>query len=62
MDLTAAERELRDRYFHALLEATFSLAAGPDQEQALQALLRATDLLRERLEQELAELRVEAVD
>jgi len=63
MDLPASEREQRDRYLQAMLEATAPLLVGaPDQERALQALIRATELLKERFEQELSELRVEAVD
>lgn len=60
MVLTPNERELRDRFFHAMLEATFPLQEGVDQEVTLQALIRAADKLRERFEQELDELRQEA--
>lgn len=60
MVLTPSERELRDRFFRAMLEATYPLQNGVDQEVTLQALIRAADMLRERFEQELDELRQEA--
>jgi hypothetical protein len=50
------EQELRDRFFQAMLEASFPLQAGADQEMTLQALIRAAEMLKERFEQELAEL------
>ena len=60
MDLSPAERELRDRFCQAMLEATFPLQqAGPDQETTLQALIRAAKMLKERFERELDELRQE---
>ena len=62
MSLSPAERELRDQFFTALLEATYPLQAGPDREVALEALIEATEMLRERFEQELAELRQEETD
>jgi hypothetical protein len=60
MQLMQAEKDLRDRFFHAMLDATFPLQVGKDQELTLQALIRAADMLRERFEQELSELRQEA--
>jgi hypothetical protein len=60
MQLMQSEKDLRDQFFHAMLEATFPLQAGKDQELTLQALIRAADMLRERFEQELSELRQEA--
>jgi hypothetical protein len=43
-----------------MLEATFPLQEkGPDRETALLALIRATEMLKERFEQELSELRQE---
>jgi hypothetical protein len=56
------ECELRDRFFHAMVEATFPLQKGQDQEVTLQALIRAADMLRERFERELDELRQESVN
>jgi len=52
--------ELRDRYFQAMVEATFPLQKGADQEVILQALIEAADMLKERFEQELQELREES--
>lgn len=60
MQLLQTERDLRDRFFKAMLEATFPLQAGTDQEMTLQALIRAAEMLKERFEQELDELRQEA--
>jgi hypothetical protein len=60
MDPALAERKLQDEVFHAMLEATFPLQErGPDRETTLLALIRATEMLKERFEQELAELRQE---
>ena len=42
------------------MQAAFPLQAGSDQEMTLQALIRATEMLKERFEQELAELRQES--
>jgi hypothetical protein len=55
-----AEQKLRDQFFQAMLEATFPLQKGPDQEITLQALIRAAEMLKERFEQELEELRQES--
>jgi hypothetical protein len=60
MVASQAERELRDRFFTAMLQATFPLQAGVDQEVTLQALIHAADRLRERFEAELDELRQES--
>jgi hypothetical protein len=60
MLMTQNERDLRDRFFNAMLEATFPLQQGEDQEVTLQALIQAADLLRQRFEQELDELRQES--
>ncbi len=60
MELSPSEQALRDRAFKIMLEATFPLQNGPDQEMVLQALIRAADLLKERFEQELEELRQES--
>jgi hypothetical protein len=53
---------LRDRFVEALLAAARPLQAGPDPELALEALIDAAGVVRERLRRELAELRVEQVD
>jgi len=60
MNLLQSERELRDRFFRAMVEATFPLQVGLDQEMTLQALIRAAEMLKERFEQELSELRQES--
>jgi len=60
MQLTQADRELQERFLNAMLEATFPLQAGLDQEMTLQALIRAAEMLKERFEQELDELRQES--
>jgi hypothetical protein len=60
MDLSHEERELRDRFLRAMLEAALPLQAGLEPEMTLQALIRAADMLKDRFEQELDELRQEA--
>jgi hypothetical protein len=58
--MTAAVQELRNEFFRVMLEATFPLQKGPDQEVTLHALIEAADMLKERFEQELEELRRES--
>jgi hypothetical protein len=54
------EAKLRDHFLQAMLEVTFPLQKeGSDQEVTLQALIQAAQMLKERFEQELAELRQE---
>ena len=60
MVLTPMERELQDRFCRVMLDATFPLQAGQDQEVTLQALIRACEMLKERFERELDELRQES--
>ena len=60
MDLSHEEKELRDRFLRAMLDAALPLQAGLEPEITLQALIRAADILKERFEQELDELRQEA--
>lgn len=62
MNPTQPEQELAHRYLQKMLEATFPLQKGEDREVTLHALIRAAELLKERFEQELAELRVEETD
>jgi hypothetical protein len=62
MDLPPARHELTERFFQALLEATFPLKTGPDPELTLEALIEATQRLGEHLEHELQELREEQAD
>jgi hypothetical protein len=60
MDLSHEEKALRDRFLQAMLESAIPLQEGLDQEMTLQALIRAAELLKQRFEQELDELRQEA--
>jgi hypothetical protein len=60
MEPSPAEHALRHRVLKAMLEATFPLQTGPDQEMILQALIWAAERLKERFEQELEELRQES--
>ena len=60
MPLTQEEQQLRERFLQAMVEATFSLQGGPDQEATLQALIDAAGMLKERFEAELEELRQES--
>jgi hypothetical protein len=62
MDLTPAQRQLRDGFFNALLETTLRLKEGPDRELIQELLLQAAEMLRDHLEQELAEIRLEQVE
>ena len=60
MQLSQTEHDLQERCLQALLEAAFPLQSGPDREVTLQALIHAAEMLKERFEQELDELRQEA--
>jgi len=62
MPLSPEGRELRDRFLVALLEVARPLQTGPDPEVALEALIEAAELLRDRLRRELTELRQERAD
>ena len=62
MALNADARQLRDRFFQTLLEATFPLMGGPDPEVSLEALVEAAGMLQEHLERELQELRQEQAE
>jgi hypothetical protein len=62
MDLSPAEAELRERFFRSLLQAAFALKTGPDPEVTLEALIEAASLLKEHLEHELEELRLEQAE
>ena len=59
MPLTVEGQELRDQFLGVLMEAARPLQSGPDREIALEALIEAAVLLRDRLRLELAELRQE---
>jgi hypothetical protein len=56
------QEQLKEQFLTALVEATFPLQKGPDPEVILQALIGAAEMLRERFEQELAELRQEEAE
>ena len=60
MEVATVERELRDRFVSRMIEAALPLQEGPDPEVTLHALIAAAEVLKERFEQELAELRQEA--
>jgi hypothetical protein len=62
MELSEAQTETRSRFFTALLETTFRLKTGPDQEVTLELLIQAAEMLRQHLEQELAEIRLEQAE
>jgi len=62
MPLSQAVQRLRDQFVKALLAAALPLQQGPDREVTLEALIEAAGILRERFEQELAELRQEESD
>ena len=52
---------LRDRFAEMLLATTRLLQPGADPEVTLEALIEAAGVVREKLQQELTELRVEQV-
>ena len=57
------QAELRERYLVALVEATYPLQQGAqDREYTLGLLIEAAELLKDRLQRELEELRLEAAD
>jgi hypothetical protein len=62
MPLSLEEQQLRDQFFKTLSEAVLPLQAGADPEVALEAMIEAAQMLQERLQRELAELRQEQAD
>jgi hypothetical protein len=58
----AVQQQLTSEFFRVMLEATFPLQKGPDQEVTLHALIEAAEMLKERFEQELEELRIEEAE
>jgi hypothetical protein len=62
MALSSVACELRDRYVRILLDAALPLQQGSDPEVALEALIEATQIVRGKFEQELAELRQEEAE
>jgi hypothetical protein len=59
MPLSATGQELRDNFLGKMLVLVMSLKGGPDPEVTLEALIEASQMLSEHLDQELAELRQE---
>jgi hypothetical protein len=63
VDLPEEQKQLRERFVIALIEATYPLQqAAADQEVTLDLLIQAADLLKQHLEKELEELREEQAD
>ena len=62
MELSPSQTELRNRYFQALVAAVLPLKKGPDPELTQELLIQAAAMLREHLEQELDELRLEQAE
>jgi len=62
MPLSLEEQRLRDQFFELLSEAVLPLQAGSDPEVTLEAMIEAAQMLQERLQRELAELRQEQAD
>jgi hypothetical protein len=62
MALSSVARELRDEYVRRLLEVALPLQQANDPEVALEALIEATQLVRDKFEAELAELRQEEAE
>ena len=62
MSLSLEEQKLRDQFFKTLSDAVLPLQAGSDPEVALEAMIEAAQMLQERLQRELAELRQEQAD
>jgi hypothetical protein len=59
MPLSPAAQQLCDQYVKALLESALPLQKNADVEVALEALIEATQIVKEKFEYELAELRQE---
>jgi hypothetical protein len=62
MSLNATGSKLRDRFLTVLQDAVVGLKPGDDPELTLEALIEASEVLTERLKQELQELREEQTD
>jgi hypothetical protein len=60
MERTQEQKDRRERFLLALIEATFPLQQGADRELTLELLIEAAGMLKEHLEAELAELRQES--
>jgi hypothetical protein len=63
MDWNEEQQRLRERFLLALIEAACPLQqGGQDREVTLELLIEAAGLLKDRLQKELEELRLEAAD
>ena len=62
MDLSPEQRQTQQRFFTALLEATYPFQPGPDPEVTLELLIGAADMLKQHLEHELEEIRLEQAE
>lgn len=62
MPLSSEEQNLRDQFFKTLSAAVLPLQAGADPEVTLEAMIEAAQMLQERLQRELAELRQEQAE
>jgi hypothetical protein len=64
MDLPEEQKQRRERYVIALIEATYPLQqqGAADPEVTLELLIQAADRLKQHLEHELAELRAEQAE
>jgi hypothetical protein len=62
MALTREQERLREQYVIALLEAAMPLKGGPDPELTLELLIQAADQVKDHLERELEELRLEQTE
>ncbi len=62
MTLSSEGKQMRDRFFKVLLEASLPLQSGVDPEVTLEALIDAAGMLKEHLQRELDELRQEQVE
>jgi hypothetical protein len=62
MEPSQVQVELRKRFFEALVTAVLPLKSGPDPEVTLEMLIQAANMLKEHLEKELDEIRLEQVE
>jgi hypothetical protein len=62
MPLSLEEQQLRDQFFQTLSAAVLPLPSGSDPEVTLEAMIEAVQMLQDRLQRELAELRQEQAD
>jgi len=63
MDVTEEQKRLRERFVLALIEATYPLKEGSkDPEVTLELLVQAAELLKQHLQGELEEIRLEQTE